>query len=122
MASVRSFSIEISPKAAVVARALRETRVEVLAEALLLTAAEAKEQLLGALVGWDWANYFPSDYTGTIGVDVTTEWPSDQLQNISPAPNGMLKKPLISVTDLTSRPAQGRNGAALGKVLGAGAG
>lgn len=89
--------------------------------AVLSAPEEAREELIGALMAWDWVNYFPADYSSSlpIGIQATTEWPSDQLQNIESAVNGMLTKPIVSVIDLPLREAfQSR---ALGNVIGPGA-
>lgn len=89
---------------------------------ILSAPEEAREELIGALVAWDWTNYFPSDYSSTLtkGVQVTTEWPSDQLQNIVTTTNGMWAKPIVSVMDLGSAHEDTRR-RALGNVIGLGA-
>ena len=83
---------------------------------------EARTELINALSTWGWSNYFPPDWDTAnlpIGVQITTEFPSDQLQNIERTANGMLTKPVISVIDLPLRESPGRR--ALGNVIGPGA-
>lgn len=84
---------------------------------------EAREELIGALANWDWTNYFPSDYDPAlgIGVQITTEFPSDELLNIERNANGQLTKPIISVVDLNTHKALGDHaGPTLGNVIGLG--
>ena len=89
---------------------------------ILSAPEEARTELINVLSNWGWANYFPTDWDTAnlpIGVQITTEFPSDQVQNIERTANGMLTKPVVSVVDIPLREAPGRR--ALGNVIGPGA-
>lgn len=85
---------------------------------------DARTQLMNMFYGWDWTNYFPSDYDASLvkAVEITTEFPSDTIQNLQTVVNGMLTLPIVSVTDLLGPKVQPSGaGRALGNVLGPGA-